>query len=970
MSTVQIFFIFIFLGYITSATAQIKAYDAENIQLIDNSIRYGRLPNGFTYFLKSLPGTQSKTYMRLFNKTGSNQDDPDQLNAAHAVEHLAFKSSKNFPLGIVNSEQAASFNLGKYDYLATSGPRVTEYEFYAPNGNTEALDHGLLWFKDIVMGLHLTDADIDQVRGELRQEIIFRNGDHLNEFFANTKLNAQLFPCSTSFLNFFNHHNTFKPETLRRFYKDWYRPDLMAISIVGNIKDLNELEKRIKQTFLNIPSPKNPRNLKNCDYEYFKRAPQFQIVERPTDSTKLLQNNALTFKLFFRDPVTSENIHITEGIKRMMIMEILATVINKRFNEITNEYQSFNLSSRYPYVLRKLPTALEIVMHLENTHLKKAITKSIRELNRLKRYGITSEEWNKIKKKQLQSFTDVEVENPEYWLSEIRSFFAYGEALPENKYSELKHWMTNLSLQEFNDFADNFLSKHPEDIGLIAPVGHKTLSYKENEVRSWIKNAYKEEIEPYKPLKISASLMKAVEVDKLKEVIHIEKGRGASGARELVLENGLNVVLKNFKPSSGSKTSINISGFSIKGAKSLPKDYYYSALKAPAIVSNAGVKGMNKFEVKSILSSTSLPQGIYGYVGDYESGVKCKAEIGDLEIMLQLVFLYFTDPNKHKLAFKDWKDQEYKAYQNPSYNLIDFDFKNSMRTFLGGSAVASNNFLGIKFLSGTAGFEAAKKINFQTAYESFAKLFGDPEDFTFIISGNFDVDTVLPLVKKYLGNIPDKPHSFSYSLTTLNSNVLGTGPTFVEYPAPEYYRMKNMMYGINFIENANDPVDWKEQIRVEALAGVTSEKMWDLRFKKGYSLYDVGAWGLYNNEMERYEIGYVFSCVPSEFSKIRQETKRIVEEIKSGNISKEEFENGVKRMYFLYNAKRANHPRVMHQKLYNYYRYGQPWIDPWEKDDFVKSLTVGDVLEAANEYYDEENLYEFMMKDGEPQNEF
>ena len=137
---------------------------------IDSSMRYGRLPNGFTYFIKSIQEPQEKLFLRFYNKGGSNQQDQDQLDVAHGVEHLAFRETENFPEGIGNNSVIKEIGMGIYDYYAYSGNRNTEYYFDAPNNSMKALEVGLLWFKDIANGLKLSLSDIEQVKGELRQE--------------------------------------------------------------------------------------------------------------------------------------------------------------------------------------------------------------------------------------------------------------------------------------------------------------------------------------------------------------------------------------------------------------------------------------------------------------------------------------------------------------------------------------------------------------------------------------------------------------------------------------------------------------------------------------------------------------------------------------------------------------------------------------------------------------------------------
>lgn len=944
----------------TSAEAQTTIAATRDSMSVDSSIRYGQLKNGFTYFIKPISRPNSTLYLNLYNKAGAQQEDPDQMNTAHALEHMAFNGSRNFPSGLSNSKRTAQLGLGMFDYTAGSGQLATSYNFDVPKGNTIAIDLGLLWFKDIISGLKLKEEDINDERGVLRQEYVMRGSADRNTGIAEEKLNSLLFPC-INYSDFFEHNENFEPETIWRYYKDWYRPDLTALSIVGNIDDPADLERRIKRSFSKIRPPRNPRELKDCRSGYYKRPQQFHVVERSEDSSAILKDKTVIFKLFFRDPVTNESLYTNKGPQRLILIELLVAAVRERFREGTNHYLSFPLGTKYVSKYRGTPPALEVKMTLDNIEEKPAMEKTIQLLQQIQEYGISSQEWDRIKEKQLNFFNVIDTEDPNYWRNEIRKYYINGEALPTGKHAEVKRWLAHLTLENFNDFIQDFLAKKPEDIGLIVPAGHK--GFTEKEVRSWIGNTYRKKEVPYNQPEIPKDLMDADEVEKLSIVGYEDHGTGKSGAREVVLKNGVKVIFKSYTPPpSRSQPRIRLHGFSLKGANCLPKEKYFSAYNAPAIVINAGVNGMDKFEINRFLANTSLrPGGVFPFVGSQETGIQSDAEVKDLETMLQLVYLYFTRPNKDKLAFSDWKNQEYKAYKNPSYNVQRTDFSNAIKKLSGASA--EENFFGKRFLLGTIKFEGVEETDFEAAYEAYGQLFGRSNEFTFILSGDFDVKTAMPLVQKYLGNLPNAPKSLSCSPEKEGKNKFPIGPILVEVPAPKYHPYKNWSYGIRFFEKAKDPEDWKEQFKVKALEKIITRKIFDLRFKKGYSLYSQFAQGYLNLDMNRYEIGADLGCVPEELDEIREEVHKIVAEIKAGSISKEYFHQGIQEVYSLYSAKKEERPKVMSRRLYQHYRYQQPWRNPEEVEKFGRSLELRDIVKTANKYLTEENLYEYIRKD-------
>jgi len=939
--------------------AQGKFEGSVNNSPLDNSIRYGRLPNGFSYFIKSVSGPQSKLHLRFYNKAGYNQQDPDQLNIAHAVEHLAYKATQNFPKGIANSERIDNLEMKMYDYVAAfSGNRSTHYSFDAPANNNEALEVGLLFFKDIAMGLKLTEADINSVRGELRQEFLEGGGDS-NSKIEFLQLRSKIFPCRQDYSNFLEYHENFSSEIVRRFYKDWYRPDLLAISAVGNIEDIDNLEQRIKNTFSDLKPVENLRKLKNCDSLYYNRPPQFFIVKRPTDPTGLFPDRSVNLQMIFRDPLTNRSLNTLKGMERLILIQLTIEIVNKRLREATMGYNSFDAGVRDSYLYEELPVTMMVDAKFENTNEKEVVQKIMKVINQLQKYGVTVNEWNELKQKRHQYLETPGVENSNYWINGIKKFYDNAEALPANKNIYLQQWLFDLSQIEYHEFLSEFLEKQPEDIGIIAPTGHQAHSLTEKKVRKWIKTS-SNSIKPYKPCHVPEILMSNEEIASLKETKIVDLGMGKSGAREFILINGLKLVVKPLKATSNSyKDNLMIHGFALRGTSCFAEEDFFSIINAPYIIRNAGVNGMDKFEVNSFLTKNNmLPGVVSSYIDVDEIGIQGTAKIKNLEILLQLIYLHFTNPNKDVEAFEDWKRGIYKSYKNPS----DLDFKNMIKKVTGDSSLVEE-VLGYKFLkSGTDLYLGIDKIDIDVAYNRYQELFSNAKEFTFVVSGDFELEIVLPVLVKYLGNLPNPSSSDVCIPAPKNGDKLPEGPLFHDISVPGNYEIKNVNYGINFIKAAANPLDWQEQIKVEALGEVSTYRIWDLRFEKGYSLYSVGVNARLNKDMNRYEIKSYFKCVPKEFPMIRKEVHQIISDLKSGKISKELFRKGMDRMLTLYDSKKkaGTHP-ILHKNLYENYRYGEPYVDPEEVEKFVKSLTLEDIKETAKKYYQDKNFYEFVL---------
>lgn len=933
--------------------------------IMEPSIRYGKLPNGFTYYIKPLGKSQQKLHLKLYVKAGNTQEDLDQLNMAHALEHLAFKASRNLPHGIYKYlDTLPGLRLGHRQLGGAAGGRVVNYNFDAPQNSQTARNAAFLWFKEIATGLNLSDFDIDKERGVLCQELIYRAGDKLEETFLESRFMAKLLPCRKDNSNFFEHHKTFSSKTLRRFYRDWYRPGLMALSVVGYIEDVDVLEKEIVDYFSDMAPHSDPRKLKDCDSLYYARPPQFVREVRKTDTLKGVVNDDVLVRLFFRDSKTKEYIGRPKGLYRLLIWEILTRVLRKRFDAVSKEYNaSISVNGIHTYKLDKAPPALMINIIAQNHKEKQGIQQTIKILQQLKKYGIQKKDWNRIKNDMLQSMKNTNLDSPKYWNREILEHFSREEAMPAHKNDIYISWLNNMTLERFNDLIPEFIENMPDDIGIMAPEGHSSLSYSEEQLRTWIMESYTNPIPEYfVPIK-PTKLIDSVTISRLKKKGFVENGQSSIGTREILLENGVRVVFKPFKPASGMyDNTILLHGFSPKGASCYSDTDYYSAINAPIIVQNTGVGGMDKFEIGRYLSGTSMEQGVRPYIDFSESGIRGDSSIQDIEKLLQLVYLYFTAPRLDEIAFKDWKKIEEESYQNPSYALAMADFNNAIRETLGDKSVSTGTGpFATRALLGTKRYMGMRETNSEIAYSIYRQLFGNPQDFTFLISGDFKLNLVLPLVQKYLGNLTMTEKSLKCKPINIDTHNYLKGPDFTKINAPKMYTMKNVLYTLKFIKKADNPLNWKEEFKLRVLGVLTNLKIRSLRYEKRLSLYNMTALGKVNRDLSRYEISIQLDCVPEELVEVQRECKNIISEIKSGMVSNEMLEQSIIRLYYMYDKTITGQHHIVQNKLYEHYRFKIPWMEHYEIEQFLKSLTVEDIVATANKYLKEENLNEFIM---------
>lgn len=954
MKSILKILVFLFLINIVETTGQDKN-EVDNPLALDPSIRYGTMENGLHYYIKNLPESNSELNLRLHVKAGTNHQDAYQLNIAHFLEHMAFKPSKQFPQGIVYYlDHSLEMNMSKFAVTGTTGATNTEYKFNAPP-NEKALETGLLWFKDIATALTLTTEDINNERGVLVQELLIRNSDNFNKSYNKNQLNTKLIPCNEDYSNYFEHHENFNPKILRQFYKDWYRPESMAVVAVGKIKDLEELEAKIKSIFSDMKSVTGEKSAPNCDSIFFNQKPQFISLEKLPESTSTRED--VTMKILYRDPKSSQKLAGFKGAIRNRKINLFLEVLNKRFQEKTKVYNNlYEIQADHTNRTRNAPSAIIIKINARKNSEKEALDTAIHTISQLKKKGVLASEFEPLKSNHLDILENIPTEKPIFWLDGINGHFIHKESFPPNKIAKEKEWLADYSIEEFNNFLNSLNLSMPEDIGVSAPNDHPSLSYTEKQVQNWIRKTYNKPVKPYIIPESPDKLMKPLDVKELKEKDFEEIESSINEVRELVLNNGVRVILKSFEPTPGVyKDKIVLHGFKAKGAMGFDKKDYFSAINAPDIIKNSGFGPLDKFEFQRYLSDNSLWwHGIKPYIKNLESGIKIDADPKDIEVMLQVVYLLLSKPNKSLDAFQDWKINEIAGYGNQGADIKHLDLNNNIGKII-------DDYSGVSL--GTERFNGIEEVDLQKAYSIYKKLFSDASGFTFIITGNFSIKKYLPLINKYLGNLPlVRENSFPQMAQPLSNN-LPIGPVYTEFFYPENYKKSNLMYLPHHILLAEEEFNWKESLKVEALGAVIDNKIWGLRFDKGYSLYDLGAGGKFNHASKQYKIIARFNCVPEELPLLRKEYEEIISKLKSDLVSESILNQSLKRVDVYENTYGKDMTnKSTKENLYFHYRFNTPLIEIEKKKRFFQTILSEDIKETAQKYLKEENFFEFVMK--------
>ncbi len=918
-------------------------------------LHHGTLPNGFQYFIKNLKGPVEKTTMRFYVKAGFHQEDSSQLQLAHFIEHMAFKPTVNIPESINDEAQLQRLGMRIRDITGITSNQYTRYDFNIPKHNGKAFEMGLRWFRDIATNLQLTDTYINQEKGSVLQELLMGNQDNWDYFKAERNLEAKMFPFQKSYDGFLKHIQNFSHDELRDFYKKWYRADLMTLVIVGNIENIAEVEEQIKAVFSNMPKPNTAYPVLNIHQKHQTRSPQFKVQEWDEGFNAVKKEEA-TFFWYIRQPQLVKRLNTKEGFQEYIAFQLLSQILAYRYQEMDTSFFSDYIGVQNTYKYGGNPFSLALRFKVPVDQRQEAFKLITKKLLQLKYYGVHKQELERAKKAYL-SETMVAVNS--YWNEELLNYTIKNEVLFPEKREMLRKWVEELSVEQLNAYSAQFLSSPPQDIGIIAPSGNKALTYTEKEVREWIAEAYKQPIEAYQPSKTIQELYSKQEKAQLKKVKYTKVKPIIPGTEEFVLANGLRIIVKDFIPAQGvQENSLNIKGWTKRGASCFVNKDYYSALNAPNLVHYKGLKEFSWRELNNFKENSGI-LSCRAYIDYYESSIQARGNLSSADKLLQLIGLYFRPVHYEESSVEAWKKEAIETRDNQKN--LQADFQNAIRHSVEDRAIPP--LFNFRSLKGKEALEGISKTEGVKSYQIYNQIFGSPEDWTFLVTGNINIKEILPLLQTYLGNIPNNEINRATNCLALNNTfscrVAGPKEQVVLNPAP----MENVMYQASYyIRHKNNDTRWKETVKLQMLSELTEIMLKRLRHEKGFSLYNYGTYGDYNLDEERHQFSFYITCQPEELKPIKEEIGLITKELQHGEIILEHFLQAKERILTRYSSTNLRKHRNMHRRLFEHLRYNENWKTIEAYQNFINTLRLEDMIEMTNKYFKPSNKVEVIMR--------
>lgn len=709
----------------------------------DNTIRKGILPNGMTYYIRHNAQTKGVADFYIAQKVGSILEEKRQRGLAHFLEHMAFNGTKHFPgntlqPGIVAWCESVGIKFGANLNAYTSVDQTVYNISAAPVTREGVIDSCLLILNDWSHELLLTDKEIDKERGVIEEEWRTRRSG-----MAMQRLSEQAMPiiyAGTKYSDCMPIGNidivrTFPYNDLRDYYSKWYRPDLQAIIVVGDINE-DKIEEKIKKLFAKIPLPQNPAH--RIYYPIGNN--EKMILYTATDKEQPTVNFTLYMK---RDVTPKQERNTIQNYADDYKTNILRMAINDRLEELSRTKNAPFISASVRsgnFFLASTKDAFELSGVLKEGKVIEAIQLLVGEVERARANGITIDELKRGKAEML-SYAENDYNdrsnrrNGEFVEQCVQNFLEETPIIePEKELEIVRKLDKTVTIDDVNALAKTIITNQNQVVTMFGPDKNTFKMPTNSSIENAILKAQKQHYTPYKTQNTLTERL----ITKLPKPGSIISERTYKyGYTEFTLSNGLKVYVRptNFEPDE-----VNLKLFSLGGKNIYPDSEMPNLTYLMAGATIGGVAQYNDLTLEKMLAGKTAT--VTPFIDNDTRGMAGTSNVKDTKTLLELVYLYFTQPRKDPQAFKNLMEQQQEfltnAHVNPMLAYNDTLHKVAYAT----NRMASMN------------KEQLKRVNYNRIMHIYKELFANAANFKLILTGNININKLRPLLCQYIATLP------------------------------------------------------------------------------------------------------------------------------------------------------------------------------------------------------------------------
>jgi zinc protease len=710
----------------------VAAQKKEQALPLDPAVRTGKLPNGFTYYIRRNTEPRNRVVIYLVNKVGSVLETDDQQGLAHFMEHMNFNGTRHFPKNeLVDYLQKTGVRFGA-DLNAYTGFDETVYQLPLPADDPDIVKHGLLIMRDWAQEATLDAGEINKERGVVLEEKRLGMG-------AQERMQRKIFPMMLNNSRYAERLpigkedvlSNFEPEVIRRYHKDWYRPDLQALIIVGDI-DPPAMEKLVKKQFADLKNPVHERPRTKYSVPLTGKNQFLAVTDKEMPST-VIQINIKHKGL----PL------ITAGdYRKSLVRELFNVMLSQRYSELSQMGNPpfIECGAGIDGLLGGLD-AYTLSIVAKPGEIERGFKTAWRETQRVSSFGFTASELERARDavlRHVESAAKEQGKTPsESYVKEYVQYFLNKTASPgvAAELALVKRQLPGISLAEVNSLSKEYIRPENRDIIVQAPEKDRNGLPDEAQFNEWIRAVAAESLLPYSDRVAAGSLLPVVPVP---GKIVTEQPDRESGITAMTLSNGVKVLLK---PTDFKNNEVLFNAYAPGGTSLYGDHAFESAANAPGIIGSFGAGNYDAVQLQKFLENKQV--AFQDYFTDRLQGFSGGAIPADLETAMQLLYARMVYPRRDTGLFNSIISRSRAAILNRGDDPASV-FQDSLAATMGNHSPR---------LTGPT-IEKLEQIDLDKCLAIYRERFGDAAGYTFVFVGSFTMEQMRPLIEKYIASLP------------------------------------------------------------------------------------------------------------------------------------------------------------------------------------------------------------------------
>lgn len=900
----------------------------------DPAVKIGKLSNGLTYYIQKNAKPEKKMELRLVVNAGSVLEDPDQRGLAHFMEHMGFNGSTHFPKNeLVDYLQKVGVKFGA-DLNAYTSFDETVYILPISTDDSGIVEKGFTVLEDWAFNNLLDKTEIEKERGVVLEESRLGKGaqermsrQYFSKLFNGSKYAERLPIGKDSIIK------SFHPSALQKFYKQWYRPDLMAVIVVGDI-DPVVAEKEIKKHFSNFKNPVAEK-LRPAIIPIKARTKADAMVVTDDEATN-------TILQIYNYVTPAKKIKTWNDYRESVRRELINALINARLEELTQKEKPpfiFGYTGREEFI-RGYDAFVSAALLGENL-TQEAVNALIGETERARKFGFLESELKRAKANMLneaeKAFHEKDKSLSGILVQNYINNFLQGTPIPgpENRNKFLQQILPGIDLQEINDEVKKMPAATNAFALVTAPTATKNKLPTSIDLEKQIIAASAQKVNPYEEKAIAQNL---IEGSNSEGKIITETKNEKLGTIDLNLSNGITITIK---PTTFKNDEIIMDAWRWGGWQRFPLEDKDNAKHAAELIGVMGVKDMTPTDLQKFLSGKTVKTT--PYLNDHEDGIEGNCSVKDFETFLQLINLYFTQPRKDAALFNSFVSKQKSMMQfmkgNPQYFFQDTLTK-----------IFYNNNPWMDQLPKVEEFENLKLDKVMSVYN---EVYGNANGMHFTFIGNIDLSKAKPLFEKYLASLPSK-----LSKPLYKDNGARPVQGVVEANIKKGKEAKSL---IIILWSGETPYNYEEELAFKALIEALNIKVIE---KLREEMSDMYAGGLDGEIKKRpyvhYGISAVIPCGPENIDKLTAALFELIKNAQEKGIDQKDLDKVKENWKKQYQTNMQSNDAWL-TSLSNAFINQENPENILNYEQKVNALTVQDLQKAAQKFFNMSNYMKAVL---------